>query len=162
MTTKDTCLEIEIDANNTSVLFPPLGDRRLRGRFDFGDCAAPNALQSGRAWGGEIPGQIIGVDLENQTGYVREPLHDMPDLKEQVAKRNRSLSPKEERMKSIDFGLWCYWLGRLVESGYAKVLRGELPSDAMGKRGTLRMPKRNPRDATIDKLISLLYLGLAG
>lgn len=119
-------VEIELDAGNSDVTFGPLG-RKLRGRVDFSSVERPEAPKRHREWGSKaIPGQIIGVDPANGVGYLREPVHQDKTQKERALKQYK-LAPEVETFEGINVERWLRAIGRLIESGFAKVLKGTPP-----------------------------------
>jgi hypothetical protein len=124
-------LVVEIHAKNNNVWFPPLS-RRLRGHFSFMATGLPDALRLIPAWGDIIPGQQIHLGPETRTARLVEPLYqpDFAQARRTIENRGSQLPPAEETFANVHLGTWAFWLARLVASGLARVLRGELPRDA--------------------------------
>jgi len=120
---KPDVLEVELDAKGTDVYFKPL-DRTLRGRLDFADVA--NADKQRRLWGGPIPGMIVGVDVTKGEGFIKEPVHGNEKMKE-LAEKEFTLAPELETFPDVDVPKWLRAIGRLIQSGFARVIRGEPP-----------------------------------
>lgn len=89
-----------------------------------------------RDYGAEIPGQILGLDVDKRVAYVKEPLREdrFDRVRERLADRlGCEFAPALEEFTLRDddhVATWGFWLNRLVESGYGRVVRGELPDMA--------------------------------
>lgn len=123
-------VEVEFDANNCSVHFPPL-DRRLRGRFSFVAMGNPEALQLVPQWGETIPGQRIVLDADARAAKLVEPLHraDYGRVREAIARRGQRLEQAEQEYADVDVGTWVFWLKRCVDGGLARIVSGMFPAN---------------------------------
>ena len=121
----DVIVEVN-DNQNRNLQFLPLGER-VRGRFDVMRMAGEIGPLRTR-FPMPIPGQRIGLNVKEQTGYLLEPLHDPENaaIKEQVEK-SAKLAPAVRTVEGIDVKTWAYWLGEAVKQGLAEVVEGTLP-----------------------------------
>ncbi len=156
---KNGVCEVLVEGDhNESVRFPALGDKKIRGTLNFTRIPAATAMALTRRYGREIPGQILGFDPGRRTGYVKEPLREERhrDLREKLADRlNCDFAPEREDVSLPDddrVATWCYWLVRLVESGHARVVRGELP-DMATMPGTPRKRMFKPQPDRQERLL---------
>ena len=137
MKASSNTIEIEVGATgdrNVNLMFPPLS-KRVRGRFDplrssRHDKEASSILN---LFDAPIPGQILGLDLDTGTGYIREQLHDdaYEAMRAKIVKRSR-LAPAREEFPNAHIPTWLHWLKRSVETGAASVVMGELPAKIEG------------------------------
>lgn len=121
-------VEVEVCApNNRQYLFPPTG-KTLRGRIDFSTVKSKSELSLRDLWPDPIPGKVIGIN-ESGEKYVREPLHDPENTKTRLTIQSRGMVLEDERenFRSESSVTWLYWLRRAVDSGLARVIKGELP-----------------------------------
>jgi len=127
MVSRNNCVEVELDAENCDVLFKPLG-RELRGRVDFSTIDRDGAGQRHKDWGKKpVPGQVVGVNLKDGTGYVREPVHSDAKMKAK-AEKHFALAPEVETFEKIDTQRWLRAIGRLLQSGFARLVKGDPPA----------------------------------
>jgi len=154
----DCIVEIEPDSHtNASLMFLPIG-RKVRGRFDWRRVREPRAAMTAAEWPEEgIPGQRLGITADG-TGYIVEPLHDAPLLKEKIEQRGQTLPPAREEFAGVHIPTWLFWLKRAAESGVAKVTRGELPEKIDGRPRTkfFANPAADPRDKVIEALVEVV------
>ena len=136
---KANVIEIEVNGGNKNrnLIFPPLGARLIRGRFDPARAMEhdkeANSARSFHA--GPIPGQVLGLDLDAQTGYIRDPLADDPEhevLREKIKRKSR-LPPAREEFPNPHVPTWLHWFKRAVEDGICTVVAGKLPDDIDGE-----------------------------
>lgn len=122
-------IEVEVAGPNGRRLhFTPAG-RPVRGLLDFASAQTKSALSLRDRWKTPIPGQVLGVDVGTGDKYIREPLHEpkYATLRQVIAKRSLSLAPEREDFESETTESWLYWMRRAVDSGLARVIKGELP-----------------------------------
>lgn len=130
-------VEIEVDhENNGNMYFLPL-KRTVRGRFTVAraikrEGKAGNILQ--RFPEGVIPGKRIGFDMSRGVGYITEPLREPQhaELFEEISSRNK-VDPEREETPNAHAPSWLHWMRRAVQSGQAKVVKGELPETIDGE-----------------------------
>jgi hypothetical protein len=150
-------LEVEIDGQRNECLsFRPLPGRKVRGRFDINRISEPMARLQTAQWPLPIPSQKLGIDAGG-TGYIAEPLHDADHapIKEKIVKAGMKLAPEIEMFDNIDVPSWLFWIKRAVESGIAKVVKGQLPDKIEGT------PRKNfitaaPEAEPIDRMTAAL------
>ena len=130
-------VEIIIDGpRNESLLFPPVGDRRVRGTLTFSRVPSVKAMSLQPVYGDNIPGQLIGFDGQN--GYIAEPLQTerYARLRDKLAdKLNcRFADEREEFALANDDAkaTWVFWMQRAVESGHARLVSGTFPRELPG------------------------------
>jgi hypothetical protein len=149
-------IELEIDGPaNECLMFRPL-ERNIRGRLDFTRVREPLAMIESTKWPKPIPSQRLGIDPAG-VGYLLEPLHDAENavLKEKITKQGKRLEPAVQTFENINLPTWFFWIQRAVESGIAKVVKGELPEKIDGKpRINFVMADPQPSDA--DKLTAAI------
>lgn len=146
---KQAVVEIEIDgARNEAHFFRPLM-RRLRGRFDLNRVAEPQARMKSVECPDPIPGLRIGLDFVTATGYVSDPLTEPEQAanRARITQRGLSLGSAREDFPEVDCPTWAFWLRRAVESGAARVVRGELPEELGGAPVTSCVTARRPNSA---------------
>jgi len=124
-------IEVEIAGPTCgNLLFKPC-ERVVRGRYEVGLATAtdPAAGMVTQKYGGTIPGQVLGLDLDTGRGYVREPLwtEEWRELRARLDHHRFKLEPPEAEFKDVHVPTWVYWLARAVEGGIAKLLKGSLP-----------------------------------
>lgn len=94
----------------------------------------------------DIPGQILGIDVETGEGYLLEPIHQHPNIKANIEKRGMNLEPERQDFPNVEVNAWLYWFKVAVDAGKARVLKGELPEsipyDPPNQLGP--KPKRGP------------------
>jgi len=127
---KADTIEVEIDnAKNFDLFFQPLA-RPLRGRLVMSRIPEPSAAGLARRFADAIPGQRVVLSTGDATATIVEPLRDdsgCATIREKLAKKGFDI-PKTETHEGIDVPTWLFHLRRAVEAGYAKVIRGSLPS----------------------------------
>ena len=154
---------VEVDTpDNGSLHFRPL-QRRVRGRFDVGRLPEPGRLL--REWPEGIPGQRIGIDPASGEGFILEPLHDEPALKEKAEALGK-LEPARQTFAGVDPVTWLHWIKLAVESGLARVVEGTLPDKIDGEPQTqfVTQPVPDPIDrlaAAMEKQTEMLGKVLA-
>lgn len=129
-------LEVEVGATrNCNLLFPATG-RRIRGKFDPVRASRTDGQASSivNDFPDPIPGQILGIDLESGTGYIRDTLHDDKHsvLRRRLEKKF-SLPAAREEFPNVHVPSWLFWLRRAVECGACVVIAGKLPDKADGE-----------------------------
>jgi len=163
-------VEIEIDGpHNESLRFAPQ-NRLVRGRWTWSKCGPTGAAVAALKWPGDfVPGQVIGVDRKAGTGYFRERLHEAEFKAVRTfieEKRDEAIPEEKEDFPGISIVTWLFWMRRAVDGGHARVVAGELPSDAelraqQPRLDFYRRPTEDPKDATINALLKILA-GLVG
>ncbi len=70
-------------------------------------------------WPDQIPGQILGVNVETGVGYIVDPLHDPANelLKAKVEKSLGKVPPAREDFRDIDMATWLHFIKKAVHSG---------------------------------------------
>jgi hypothetical protein len=137
MTTRPVEIEIDTD-RNSNLYFRPL-QRAIRGRFDWNRIREPQARLKAHEWPLPIPPQRLGIDAEGN-GYLTEPLHDEEHaaIRERIEdKLGQKLEPARQTFPAAHLPTWLYWLKRAVESGIARLVHGQLPTEIEGT------PKKN-------------------
>jgi hypothetical protein len=162
-------IEIEPDtAGNNSLHFMPIG-KTIRGRFDYARDSEPQAALLKNAFGGVVPGQRLGIDLDAGEGYVVEPLHEAQHKGVRAVIERKGLALAAERQtfslpSKDDHATWVYWFKRAVESGLAKLVKGRIPDKLDGtprKQFITTERKPDAKDATIARLTALLVAKLS-
>ncbi len=127
-------LEIEVDGElNECLFFLPI-QRRIRGRFDLNRVAEPLARLKSREWPAPIPGQRLGVNLETGEAYIAEPLRESGHQATlERVERVGKVGPAVEPIANVHLPTWLFWLKRAVESGIARITKGELPKKIDGE-----------------------------
>lgn len=149
-------LEIEVDSPlNSNLSFLPI-QRTVRGRFDYLRTKEPTH-ETTRS--GPFPGQVIGLDINNGKGYVREPLHEVGNqhLRKEIEGRF-SLPPERVEFPSAHVPTWLHWMKKAVESGQAVVVSGRLPDIIDGEPRTrfyIAPVRKDKKDEQIEKLVAL-------
>jgi hypothetical protein len=156
-------MEIEAAPPQSGTLyFAPL-QRSVRGEIRLGDC--PEADKSvERAWPKVIPGQVIGLTAEGK-GYILDPLHrpDHEPLRAQMKAEKLALGTKPDEVFNADKPTWLYWMRRCIESGNARLTKGQLPDAAAckGAKKDFGAPAPvNPERKRADVILSLLVAKL--
>lgn len=150
-------IEIEIDSpRNEAFHFRPLG-RNIRGRFDLTRETEPLAMMRRNEYPVPIPSQRLGIDLETSEGFIAEPLHEPEHLaiRDRIESRGLSLPPAREAFAAVHVATWLYWIKRAVESGLARVVKGELPSVIEGEPQKSFITKR-AEPKTDDRLVAAI------
>lgn len=146
-------LEIEVDSpKNRNLYFVPL-DRNLRGRFDYMRTTT-NYVKKGAP---VYPGQVLGVNLSTGETYIKEPIHDSPELKREVEKRFK-LAPAREDAGKQHVPTILYWMKRAIESGSARIVNGRLPEKIDGepkKRFNVPDAAPNPMQEAVSQLVQM-------
>jgi hypothetical protein len=156
-TTSVRPVEIEVDTpRNSNLHFRPL-QRSIRGRFDWNRIREPQARLKSHEWPVPIPPQRLGIDADGN-GYLVEPLHDEEHaaIREQIEdKLNEKLEPARQEFPGVHIPTWLFWIKRAVESGIARIVKGELPAviDGTPKRNFI-IADRKPNSA--DKLTAAI------
>lgn len=129
-----TAVEIEVDGQfNECLMFRPI-QRQVRGRFDMGRIGEPQAKVKAHEWL-PIPSQRIGINAAGD-GYLSEPLHapEHAALREKIQKLSLGkLEPPVQIFPNVDIATWLFWMKRAVDSGLARVVKGQLPEVIEGK-----------------------------
>jgi hypothetical protein len=149
--------EIEVDGlHNECLSFRPLPGKLIRGRFDLNRITEPMARLLTAKWPDPIPGQRIGIDRDG-AGYIAEPLHDeeFAVTREKITKAAMKLAPPIETFEGVDAPSWIFWLKRAVDSGVARVVKGELP-DTLPTNARQNFILAEPPTAPLDKLTAAL------
>jgi hypothetical protein len=124
-------LEIEMDAANRDVFFKPLG-RNLRGRFDMSKCKESGARDYMDRYPVPLPGMRVTLDPAAGVAAIIDPLYDVEfrAARDSVEKKHRLATERESVDVSAPNTLatWVRELGRLVQSGLARIVRGTLPT----------------------------------
>jgi hypothetical protein len=149
--------EIEIDGpRNERLMFPPL-QRSLRGRFDVNRVLEPEARRLSNKIPTAIPGMRLSADLATGECAVIEAIHEDRPLKARLAaSRPVEFAPEREVAQNAHLPTWLYWMKRAVESGVARIVRGELPQRIEGE------PQKNfytppaPKNDTNERLAAAL------
>lgn len=142
-------IEIEVDGpDNGNLFFLPFG-RPVRGRLDFLRVREANARVKVDQFPNGIPGQRIRFNPASGTASVVEPLHDQEHARtrETVEARGYKLDPPQQEI-TADTPTVLYWARRAVESGSARVIKGEFPKEEEAYRGARKRflspePKRS-------------------
>jgi hypothetical protein len=144
--TNEFTIEVASEGNNT-LLFGPLGNMEVRGRWDFNHVAGRSTHDSMKAMNKTasiIPGERIAVDPKARTCRLYDPLRETP----QGQKVWEAVKPIIERFKShFNCGTslrepivyhdcdedrmktWLYYMRRAVDAGLAIVVGNkELPT----------------------------------
>ncbi|MBI2480292.1 MAG: hypothetical protein HYV60_17160, partial [Planctomycetia bacterium] len=128
-------IEIEIDGHRNEALhFRPIR-RNVRGRFDLTRETEPLAMMKRGEFPLPIPSQRLGLDLETCEGYVAEPMHDAEHtaIRDVIERRGFRLPVAREAFPAVHVPTWLHWIKRAVDSGLAKIVKGELPSVIEGE-----------------------------
>ena len=139
-------LEIELNGpRNQNLFFRPL-QRRLRGRLDFARDSRPLARMKTAQYPLPIPGQRLGIDLDNSEGFLVDPLHDAEHLptRERIEASGAKLGPARESFPNVDAVTWLFWIKSAVDAGLAQVVSGKLPDKITGEPQTSFIMKREP------------------
>jgi len=150
-------IEIEIDGKrNEAFHFRPLG-RNVRGRFDLTRETEPLAMMKRNEYPLPIPSQRLGLDLESGEGYVAEPLHDIEHtaVRDVIERRGFKLPVDREAFAAVHVPTWLFWIRRAVESGLARVVKGELPATIEGEPQKSFITKQ-PEPKTDDRLVAAI------
>ncbi len=153
-------VEIEIAGpKGDSLFFLPLG-RVLRGRVDFNALAAKDRgmYDLAQKWPEPLPGMRIKLDAESQSAELRDGIYDTDQAanRDRIAKAGMKLGPAVERFEKVDTATWAHWLRAAVASGSARVASGILPEVEGEPRLTVIRRQPDKRQATIDKLLTLV------
>lgn len=122
-------VEVEVcGPNGQQLVFAPIG-RSLRGYVDFSQAKSKSAMSLRDRWPDPIPGQVLGIG-EDGAKYVREPLYEprYSATRKRIDARCVELPPERETFDSETAETWLYWLRRAVDSGLARIIKGELPA----------------------------------
>lgn len=128
------------DDRNRSVMFPPLGQRILRGRWRMSNNRGQNPDEDFVEMP-DLPGMMIAVDETSREAVIRvfDPLG---------LEKNKTVLEKAKRIVKSKFNVRCgpdrnfkvatppadqlknflYWCRRLVDNGTAEVVQGDIPS----------------------------------
>ncbi len=136
-------LLIEIDGPVNQGWSAPFLAQTLRGRFDYARVREPMAAMELANFPFGIPGQRVMIDTEKGVGAVLDPLHDdrNADLRKKLASKlgiggMNCVIPKDDVVKEYpnlgakETATWLYWMRRAVQGGHAKLIQGDLPTDA--------------------------------
>lgn len=151
-------IEITIDANNRDLYFRPL-QRAVRGLFLLSRVAEPTAPMFHDRIPAEIPGQVLGLDLEKSEGYLLEPIHQRPEIKAKL-ESEYSFEPSRQVFPSVDVQEWLFWFRAAVQAGKAKAVIGELPG-TINHRPKPYGEVESPRDKMVDALVAVLFSKLS-
>ena len=148
-------IEVECDnPTNGNVRFRPL-QANVRGRWEWPRCG-PEYQRVAQKWGAlPIPGQRIQYDPAKGVLAIVDPLHDAEHeaVREKVEKAGYKLPPRREEHEGIDRNTALHWLKRLVDSGHARLTKGQFPTDIdhkKARRDFLFAPRTEP---TRDELL---------
>lgn len=134
MAKNETLLEVEIDgANNEQLYFAPI-QRRIRGRFDFGRVAEPQAKLLTNKYPLPIPGQRLSLDTATGEAAIVEPLHEAEHARtRRIIEKGKAIAPERESLGIAHVPTWLFWIKRAVEAGLARVTKGTLPATIEGE-----------------------------
>jgi len=154
-------IEVEVDvARNRNLYFTPL-DRTVRGRFDWRRIADKHGPELRDQWGEDpLPGQTISLDLAKGEGAILEPLYGRPDVMKRVETRGDTLPPERQTFSEIDPQEWLYWLKAAINTGKARLLRGEMPK-AVDYRPRRFGEVKSTTDRLTEALIAVLHASLS-
>lgn len=141
-----TAVEIEIASpQNRQYFFPPVG-KPLRGRIDFSLSRTKTNEARRQVWPEVIPGMILGMSPDGKSMYLREPLYDEEHAKirKKAEGKGQFLGEKLQEFQGHTPRTWAYWMARAVESGAARVVKGNLPT-AESLEGPRQCPKHDER-----------------
>lgn len=127
---KSQIVQIEACApRNRQVIFKPIGSA-IRGRVDFSDCRNQTEQLMRRFYPQPVPGQRICIDFATGQKWIAEPLYldEHESLRAEILQRGYKLPPKRVDYESESLVTWCYHAHRLIESGLARIVEGELPN----------------------------------
>jgi len=134
--TATNIVEIEAaDPQGRRLYFLPL-QRRLRGEFNYNMPAEPLAKMHINRIPETVPGQRLALDVDSATAWISEPLREPEHavLAEKLRDRYKcTFAPEREELKDVDVPTFLYWMRRAVESGSARLVRGELPEKINGE-----------------------------
>lgn len=149
----DSVIEITIEGpKNENLIFAPLG-RMLRGAFDLMRDDWPRAAElRGKFGTHRIPGQVLGIDPETCTAWIRDLAAEHPDTRPKIERMGYTLPPARETVpiQPDEVPTWLYWMRRAVEGNLAAVTKGALPElrDITGpvKKHFMSEPQKSPTD----------------
>jgi hypothetical protein len=101
----------------------------IRGNFDWQRVRLKEQAQLRDFWDRPIQGQVIGVDPKQKLGFIREPIHEVPELLRRIRERGMDVGPEVEEFPNIDVNAWLYWMKRAVDEKKAYLLTGEFPDN---------------------------------
>ena len=165
---KARIVEIEICGPKAEkYFFRPLG-RALRGRIRFDDVLNSDTADWVKAgWRDPIPGQVLGVNTETGTKWVREPLceSDHQHLRDRIKEQGCTLPVDRELVEANTISDWLFWMIRAVEDGYATVVKltaqhGDLPPvDSLPekpRKGFIIRTEMDPTESAFDRLATVV------
>lgn len=126
---KSQIVEVEACAPmGRQVLYRPIG-KAIRGRMDFSEPRNKTQQILRKSYPVPVPGQRICIDFATGEKWIGEPLHleAYEELRAQILSRGFKLPPKKEEYESESVTTWVYHVQRLIDSGLARVVEGELP-----------------------------------
>lgn len=156
-------VEIEIDGpRNENLHFAPLLTT-VRGKVDLR--RIPNGFMLANQYPLTIPGQRIEFNLDKDECCIIDGIHDEPEVKAVLEKRY-TIPERRKELGKKDRTTFLFWMKRAVESGIAKLVKGEFPK-LEGKpqtnfvSHTHQEPANDKLAAALDKNTELLERLLA-
>jgi hypothetical protein len=127
-------IEIEVDGPRNDCLYFQPAATRIRGRFDMNRVAEPNARAALNVWPEPIPGQRIRVNVSTGESFIIEPLYEQQfrRIREKLEKKSMQLPAESVPIKE-SLATVLFWVKRAIESGYARLVSGELPKHVDGE-----------------------------
>jgi hypothetical protein len=153
---------LEMDTGTGGEVFFPPAQKKLRGRIVINNLRDEQARVHPEFKDLDIPGQRLHFDPETKKAHIEETLYsDLHRRAREAICRRWTLAPITTDIKSdIDKPTWLYWLKRLVECGYARVVHGALPDKIEGKPQlqflTVEPQGKSEAEQKTERLASLL------
>ncbi|MCA9109805.1 MAG: hypothetical protein KDA52_07650 [Planctomycetaceae bacterium] len=123
---KSQTIEIQFDYKNRNTRFVPL-DRDVRGRFLLSRVNDGRSMNYKATIPEDIPGQVLGIDLDRGVGYLLEPIHDHLHIKTMLEKQGYRFEDARQEFPGIDVDAWLFWFKRMADDGKVRIIEGKLP-----------------------------------